>query len=474
MGAFYNSICLPRCPPQEARQALTRWLLVRGFEISDDPPLFDLDGENERSAFLISNERWTILFFSHYEEEARLIRELRPLSENLVYVWVHDSDVWGFDLFDQQGFSGSFSSNPRAYLPFDDEAPIGPERPPAEPAKVCELLALPGKEAALAGLYDNKAAFKEEICGEFCRLIGAEAALASYDELECGDGALFPGWRLEHLLFVRQRFDTAEIDLHADGLLERRFPAHLPRVGTELELPPELLAEMERMRRRARLFLLFLKPVSWLARVWRKLYEASFKLRGSRSGASPRSNIPLDAGADVLRANYRVDGSFLINERHGCRVTLADDVEPLPGSRKPSSVFTFKVAHVNVTCTARRLSKIDEILRQPSGSKLVRDELLTFGEQHARHFLFEVPSRLPTSQEPTHLGIYIVQTEQAFYVFLYRYRGRPEAELEQRIRQTVASFRLLAQRDASADAPSAEAPEAPSSASAGTVAKNSP
>lgn len=439
MGAFYNSICLPRCSPQQVRDALTRWLQVRGFELSDEPPLFDLDGENERSAFLVSNERWTILFFSHYEEEARLIRDLRSLNDHLLYIWVHDSDVWGFDLFDRQGMSGSFSSNPRAHLSFADDASIGPDRPPAEPTKICERLGLPGREAALASLYNNKAAFKEEICREFCQLIGAEAALASYDELECGDGELFAGWHKEQLLFVRQRFDTGEIDLHADGLLERRFPAHLPRVGTELELPAELLAEMERMRRRVRLLLLFLKPMSWLARAWRKLYEASFALR------SPWSSSPAKptASPSVLGTNYRIDGSFLINERHGCRLTLTVGVEPLPGSCKPSSVFAFKVAEVNVTCSARRLSKIDEILRQPSGSKLIRDELLTFGDQHARHFLFELPARLASpAQELSYLGIYMVQTQQAFYVFLYRYTGRLEAEIEQRIYDTVASFRL--------------------------------
>ena len=80
MGAFYNSICVPGEQRDEVRRALLRWLSLKGFKLWDGPILFDLDGERERSAYLVSNDSWTIVFYSHYEEESRLIRELRTAA----------------------------------------------------------------------------------------------------------------------------------------------------------------------------------------------------------------------------------------------------------------------------------------------------------------------------------------------------------------------------------------------------------
>ncbi|MEE8524938.1 MAG: hypothetical protein V3T72_13470, partial [Thermoanaerobaculia bacterium] len=69
MSVFYNSFCLTGDRREEVRSSLRRWLHGRGFELSDQPMLFDLDGEAERCAFVLWNERWTILVFSKYEEE---------------------------------------------------------------------------------------------------------------------------------------------------------------------------------------------------------------------------------------------------------------------------------------------------------------------------------------------------------------------------------------------------------------------
>ena len=243
MGAFYNSISIPGCPPEQVRQSLDRWLGMRGYQLSDEPALFDLDGDNERSVFVVYNPKWTVLFFSHYDEERRLIRELQTLERPLLYVWVYDSDVWGYDVFNAEGFAGSFSSNPREQISFSDDAQ---DRPEADPTKICRLLGLPEDLSdKIRAVQQRKAAYKEDICRQFCRLIGAEAAVASYDDLECGDGEQFVGWQTLHLLYVQQRFDTDEINLHAPDMLERPNLAGLPRVRGEVDLSPELLAQAD-------------------------------------------------------------------------------------------------------------------------------------------------------------------------------------------------------------------------------------
>src|SRR5262249_51419346 len=121
MGVFYNSICIPGNRLEETRAALARWLSGRGFQPTDEPILFDLDAESERSAFLVWNERWTLVFFSHWEEERRLIREFQNGLAPLVYVWVYDSDVWGWDLFDRFGFAGSFCSDKSEHCSFAEQ-----------------------------------------------------------------------------------------------------------------------------------------------------------------------------------------------------------------------------------------------------------------------------------------------------------------------------------------------------------------
>ncbi|MCP4658870.1 MAG: hypothetical protein GY856_25950 [bacterium] len=409
--------------------------------LREEPILFDLDGENERSTFLISNDRWTILFFSHHEEERRLIRELQVQCAPLLYIWVYDSDVWGYDLFDQQGFATSFNSDPRTHQSFLDETFGSAARPRADPETVCRLLQLALDPAQLGRIERRKSAFKEEICRRFCRLIGIEAAVSSYDDLESGAIDGLEGWQSEQLLF-RLDFETmsGQIDLSGHSLMMRQTQVGLVPYRP-LELPPELLAEMERMRRRVQLNVRLLRPVSWIARTWRRVYEASSRL-----------GRPRDLGATVRRPaeppaappNFRLEGRILVNDRHHCRMTLVEGAQPLSVSGKPASVFGFRIGETQVTCTARRLSKIDEVLRAPSRSRVSRDETYPVAGLSARYLLFELPPGFVAgSKDPSFLGLYIIQTVKALYVFLYRYRSPLGTAAEQAIRNTVDSFRLV-------------------------------
>lgn len=442
MGAFYNSICVPGVRPEEVRRLLTRWLGMRGFEPSDEPLLFDLDGANERSAFLLSNDHWTLLFFSHYEEERRLIHELQALSAPLLYVWVYDSDVWGYDLFHQYRFEGSYSSNPQGHVSFEDELPGSEERPWADPARLCELLDMPGEEDTIRRLQRRQGTFRADVCRTFCQKMGVEAALASYDDLECGMVSSLGGWHAEQLLFGR-----------GDGKAFRDADLHTYRVkvwaadlggGTEtapVVIPPELLAEVRRMRQRMRIRMLLIKPLSWLATAWRAVREAAYHLRGMFS----REASPVPDAGSPLPVNYRQEGERLINDRHGCSIQLPAGAVPSGGSRKPASVFAFRIEGTHVTCTGRRLSKIGEVLRQPSRSNKVRDERYEVGGLRARHLLFEMPHRFSPQAPsgPTYLGLHVIQTSNAaLYVFLYRLSSLPQDAVERAIREAVESFRL--------------------------------
>jgi len=414
-------------------------LYAKGFVLREPPILFDLDGENERSCFVVSNDRWTILFYSHHEEERRLIRELQLPCAPLIYVWVYDSDVWGYDLFDQQSLAASFNSDPRTHQSFPEEAIGSATRPWAEPETVCRLLELPLEPAELRRIERRKSAFKEEICRKFCRRIGIEAAVSSYDDLESGALEHPEPWQSEQLLF-RRDFETmsGQIDLRGHSLMVRQTQVGLVPYRP-IEFSPELLAEMKRMRRQVQLTYRLLRPVSWIARTWRRIYEASSRF-GSRelAGAARRTAEP-----PAAPANFRIAGRSLINDRHRCRISLVEGARPLSVSSKPASVFGFRIGETQVTCTARRLSKIDEVLRAPSHSRVLRDEKYPLAGLSARHLLFELPPGFVAgARDPSFLGLYIIQTEKALYVFLYRSRSQLAPAAEQAIRNTVDSFRL--------------------------------
>lgn len=433
MGVFYNSICIPGQRLLETRASLARWLSGRGFQPTDEPILFDLDAESERSAFLVWNERWTLVFFSHWEEERRLIRELQNGLAPLLYVWVYDSDVWGWDFFDTFGFAGSFSSD-REHFSFAEQTDE-----PRVPGDADRLVARLGLDPALGGeikrLERRQASFKEDLCRELCNLIGAPPALSSYDELESGKAdSLHEGWNIEQVLYFHYPAAKAAIDVDLD------LNAYEPGSGLyPLRRPPELSSEMrqemELLRRRARFTMLWLKPITTAAVSWERLRRW---LR--RQPAEPVAGPLPDSPISVVRTETATR-HWVSNHRHGVRMLLPMGADPLPVSGKPAAVFAFQAGDLAVTCTARRRRTLREVLRKPSRARILRDEKYSIGPLPARHLLFEQDGRQPG--ETSWLALHVVQTEWALYVFLYRMNGSIDSEAEAVIRATIRTFQIF-------------------------------
>lgn len=441
MGAFYNSICLPNGRPRRAREALERWLLGRGFRRSDEENLFDLDGESERSAFLLWNDRWTIIYFSHWDEERRLIRELQLKQSPVLYVWVYDSDVWGLDVFDRHGFAGSFSSDPRDHQSFDGEVLPGEDRPPLDAESVGKLLGLSEPMIAdLPSVLRRSDPFKDEVCRALCSLLQIEPAAASYDELEMGhwDGSL-EGWQQEHWLYYdyHRALESIEgdLDLHGVAIDGAPPPGWEEQATEQVRLSSDIMEQMEQMRRRARFMFFVVKPVAWLASGWRRLQRL-----GLRRPAPARA--PRPPQVVVVKPTESARRHQLLNRRHGVRLLLPPGVEPLSVSGKPATVFAFQCGGIKVSCTARRLRNLWEVLKPPALSKTLRDEKYKIGPLLARHVCFKLPpSRFAPGPEHRYLSLHVVQTYRALYVFLYRFSGAMENDVELLIRNAVSSFR---------------------------------
>ncbi len=461
MGAFYNSICIPGDEHRRIGESLRRWLGGRGFEISDQPVLFDLDGETERRAFVVWSSDWTLLFFSRYEEERRLIRELQTWSRSVLYIWVHDSDVWGYDVFDRDSFISSFNSDPNTFRSFADNADAD-SRPAADARILSRRLGVDLGSRELQAILRRRAIFKEDVCHDFCRLIGAEPALTSYDDLERGTFEADEDWRVQSMLFVHRDAvvdNRRLVDLHSVPLGGRGEHGRSAEISPQIEIPHEVLAELERRRKRTWLMLFLLRPLSWLARTWRAIYSAlgrqrhraghdtaGYQAAGHQAAghqAAGRHTAGHQAGPRRHDSSAIIEVRHLINERHRCRIRLPVGGKARPGSLKPASVFAFQIGPTSVTCTARRRSLIEEALQRPSRSKVLRDEKYLVGDLRARHIVFQLPPYyLAGASGPSFLGLHVVQTDWALYIFLYRFPKEILKEVELAIRATVESFRL--------------------------------
>ncbi|MEL7058960.1 MAG: hypothetical protein AAGN46_02920 [Acidobacteriota bacterium] len=446
MGVFYNSLCLRGDRSAPARAAVERWLFARGFRPSEEPNLFDLDAPSERSVFVLSNEHWTILLYSHFDEERRLIRELQAADLGpLLYLWVYDSDVWGYDLFEDDRFTASFASDPATYFSFADDVPFG-ERPSARPAELCRRLELPAERASEIGRVERRrTAFSEEACAALARLLGCGPAVNSYDELElralaAADGVL-DGWSLRHLVYFDpraagvgdERAECPPFDLHSleiEGApADRR---HFGKSTAQIELSPDLLRELERMRRRARWTLRLLAPVSAAARAWSRL-------RGGReapvSGAVDRMPVALPPPAPAVER-------ILEHPRHGVRIEVPNGVEVETVSGRPSSVFAFRIDGLFVVVNARRRRSIRDVLRRPSRATVARDERGWAGDLPLRRVVFALPTRAGGDAPPSFLGYDVVQTFRCLFVFYTRWSGELSDETWERLGQLAASLRL--------------------------------
>ncbi len=405
--------------------------------------LFDLDGETERSAFVISNQRWTVVVFSKYEEEHRLLYELRTWASRLIYIWVQDNDVWGYDAVGEDGFAASFSSDPKLYRSFPDS---DFERPPADPEEVCRFLEVPEHMAELQALHRRRSMFAEDDCGELCTLLGVDAAALSYDDLERDQIEGLDDWQIEQMLFYHPDSiapPPCGTDLHRIDLAD--LGASQSGMPSQSRITPDILAEVEKMRQRAQLRVLLLRPVSWVARSWRWMLERL------APRPTPSQALPIPLLEELGEAGDEAGNTAeLYNERHQSGVTPAPGLVPQPVSGKPALVWAFRAAGVPVTCTARRRWKIADVLRPPRGSEVLRDEKYRLlSGLDARHLLFKLPPRyMAGSTDPSFLGLHVIETHQALYVFLYRFKKDLRPEVEDAVRETAMSFRLVEQRPA--------------------------
>src|SRR5581483_9791432 len=312
MGASFFNLCARSTMEQQVRELLVEWLDKKGFKLQGGVPIFECDKENERCLFLISNSQWTAIFYSHFQDFSRLRYELGKLNSAILEVWVYDSDAWGYRIFESRRVTDSFYY-PRSSR-IGDEEPGQPEH--GDVSFLCETFELDRSvRGRLLSIMRSRAVFKEHLLERFCEAIGVPVAGVDYRDLtEQWLGRVVPSQvgtlRIERLFFSREGHERSvpRVQLHAF-----RVQKETPR-EPQIQLPPEVLAQVDARMRHYHMIAMFLRPVGWILRA---VFFMSFllgRLRGRKMTPNAMfSNPELAALFAGQPGDLDVRGNQMIN-----------------------------------------------------------------------------------------------------------------------------------------------------------------
>ena len=174
MGGFFTSYNIPGGAHEAVDQKIKEWLSRKGFQEPPDPVLDHIQ-EGERAYYLFWNDRWTIVLFSHFEEEERLLFELSSAGRPVLHLWLHDSDLWGYELYLKNRPLAAFNSNPKYFGA--DEAPAAPN----DIRLLMEQCSIRGLSVSrIEDLQKKRGLFKENACEAFAKAIGIGPAASQY------------------------------------------------------------------------------------------------------------------------------------------------------------------------------------------------------------------------------------------------------------------------------------------------------
>jgi hypothetical protein len=436
MGTFIHSVAARTAERESVRSLLTAWLSAKGFEISAEPPLFELAAD-ERGLCLFSNGEWVIVLYNQMTREGeRLIHELGKLDVPILEAWVHDSDVWGYELHRDGELVASFNSNPHYFGRFAQQSlPVN-----GDVATLCEVCRLSGLEQQLAGIQITRALFAEGICQQFCTAINAAPLAMDYQMIR------------ELGLTGPIAMDVASFQMESLYFIERNRPPEPPpatlhslslRESDSVESPP-LTPEMERfvrsMQWRVSLLRFLLYPL-WL--VFRIIIWFSVRYQNLRQRGWLRNTDLGLPGEGIYRQLFQMRrenvhrlGNQLINDRYRCRITIPDEatIGPQPGA---TWVFHVNLSALDVHCRAVRPSDLRQAFRLHPSSSLLEDVKFSIGALQARTIVRRFEMR-------EHMSVYYnyyVQTPKVVYLFEITWPGELSPENRRLVDELVRSFR---------------------------------
>jgi hypothetical protein len=219
MGAFYGSVHLRTGDPNEVRRLLEQADKKQGGRFLVGPALGG----------------WVAVYAEHHGQDERVAQALaRTFRGELLYVLVHDDDVFAYAYYRGGRLLDQYNSCPDYFG--DDEDETGGERG-GNPEVFRDLLGDAGAVEELARLLAaDRPLFASETLQRFAEIVGLRNALTSYEYLQAGETHGVEGWdqfvHVPDLSAEKARQRAVEADLaaakeaaRADGRLLWERPA---------------------------------------------------------------------------------------------------------------------------------------------------------------------------------------------------------------------------------------------------------
>lgn len=237
MGSWCRSFSFRGNVASELLATMDLWMRAKGLERveSAEARLLAPHERDERGAFLVWNSKWTVLVYSDFEEEERLVYELSRNRRPLLRFMIVDSDVWAYQLYQEGEIVSAFRSSSGIW----GDIPGGPN----DLERLRGDLQIEQSAAELRRLQRGKGPLADIGARRFLGRLGLSAAITQFDYIRQGENE-FPGFEVRELRYQRPGFDAMRgFDLHR---IKRREPAlveiedEMPPGGTELLLPLHL------------------------------------------------------------------------------------------------------------------------------------------------------------------------------------------------------------------------------------------
>jgi hypothetical protein len=278
-------------------ETLDAWMRAKGFEKIDsaEAALLPPHSEAERGAFLLGNGSWTVLAYSDFEEEERLIFELSRSSRPFLRFFVVDSDVWAYQLYRSGEIVSAFVSKPGLW----DDLPSGPN----DIDQLRSVLRIAVAEPELKELQRQRGPLADFSALRFLNAIGLAPAMSQFDYLRENEFER-RDFEVRELRYRRPGFDPMQgFDLHRitrrpPDLIEVREPQDDGGAEALLSFDVRLMLAASRI-----LFFL-LKPLYWISRpliLWRMRRAGGLSGNsgfegGLREGVQPQRSLSIRDG----------------------------------------------------------------------------------------------------------------------------------------------------------------------------------
>jgi hypothetical protein len=408
MGAFFTSYCLPGDVHELVDRKLADWLSRKGFTEPADPVL-DLCPEGERAYYLFWNERWTIILYSRLEEEERLLFELGNIGHPVLHLWLHDSDLWGYELYRKNRPIAAFNSNPKYF---------GAQEVPAAPNDISVLIeqcAIRGLSAPeVEALQRKRGVFQEDACTAFLKAIGAAPAASQY-QYQSDDRPAPSDFSVVHRRNRRRGFDPMRnFNLHAKP--PKSAPGMTPAPAQMPSLPAGFRLLMEVVR-------IVAIPIGWLFGIYLRI-----KIRTGGLAGLP------GAGLSTKPKDYSFENGWLVNSKRRCRIKLADGAE----ISNMAGILPFRIGKLEVFSKTMSAEEALHLLDGLRGKADEEERDFHIGGLPAKWIRLRIP---PKREGCRYHGF--IQAPHAVYYFLLESKAALSAAEHEALEKTIGSFEVV-------------------------------